>query len=399
MNTATQPATKVSKAIGSPADAWPLVSIGELMQRSRVPATVEPDENYQEITVKLWGRGVVQRRSVSGSEIAGTRYLARTDQFIISRIDARNGASGLVTPSLDGAIVTNDFPLFDLDQTKILPRYVHWLGKTKRFIDDCIRASEGTTNRVRLKEDRFLRLSVPVPSLNEQRRIAARIDELVTKIDQACELTEQATSDINDLTYEMIREDELSNPNYRLLENLVSLKPADVHVDAEQKYQFAGVYCFGRGVFKGVAKLGKEFRYPKLSRLQTNDFVYPKLMAWEGAFGVVPQACNGMYVSTEYPVFKIDESEILPEVLHAVFKQPQTWEAVAGGSTGTNLRRRRLKPQDFLAFKIHVPSKSVQEKVRLINQKLAECSIQTEVKSRLDALIPSILDLAFKGEL
>ena len=31
-----------------------------------------------------------------------------------------------------------------------------------------------------------------------------------------------------------------------------------------------------------------------LTRLRAGDFVYPKLMAWEGAFGVVPPECEGI---------------------------------------------------------------------------------------------------------
>ena len=31
-------------------------------------------------------------------------------------------------------------------------------------------------------------------------------------------------------------------------------RDCDVAVDAEESYQFAGVYCFGRGVFRGQEK-------------------------------------------------------------------------------------------------------------------------------------------------
>lgn len=47
---------------------------------------------------------------------------------------------------------------------------VDWLTKTRDFVDLCLRASEGTTNRVRLKEDRFLALEIPLPPLAGQRR-------------------------------------------------------------------------------------------------------------------------------------------------------------------------------------------------------------------------------------
>ena len=86
---------------------------------------------------------------------------------------------------LDGAVVTNDFPLFDVTSERIDPAFLGWLTKTRDFVELCQRASEGTTNRVRLQEDRFLALEIPLPPLAEQRRIVARIEELAAKIEEA----------------------------------------------------------------------------------------------------------------------------------------------------------------------------------------------------------------------
>jgi hypothetical protein len=107
------------------------------------------------VTVRLWGNGVTERGRVLGAEVSGRRFRARSGQFIASRIDARNGAMGLVPESLEGAIVTHDFPLFDLDRTRLEPAFLGWLCRTGGFVDLCRRASEGTTDRVRLKEAEF----------------------------------------------------------------------------------------------------------------------------------------------------------------------------------------------------------------------------------------------------
>jgi type I restriction enzyme S subunit len=73
---------------------WPRVRLGEVLRRSAETVTISPEAEYREITVKLWGKGVVLRRAVSGTEIASDRrFLAKASQFILSRIDARNGAS------------------------------------------------------------------------------------------------------------------------------------------------------------------------------------------------------------------------------------------------------------------------------------------------------------------
>ena len=96
--------------------SWPKVRLAEVLRRSVETILPSPETDYREITVRLWGKGAVLRRIASGANLAGgRRFVARSGQLILSRIDARNGAIALVPDELDGALVTNDFPLFDPD--------------------------------------------------------------------------------------------------------------------------------------------------------------------------------------------------------------------------------------------------------------------------------------------
>jgi restriction endonuclease S subunit len=85
----------------------------------------------------------------------------------------------------DEAIVTNDFPVFNVVENRLLPTYLGWMCRTASFVEECKRASEGTTNRVRLQEDKFLAREIPLPPLAEQRRVVARIEELAAQIHEA----------------------------------------------------------------------------------------------------------------------------------------------------------------------------------------------------------------------
>ncbi|MEH1862082.1 MAG: N-6 DNA methylase [Nostoc sp.] len=156
---------------------------------------INPTEKYKQVTVKIWGKGVVERNEVTGAKIAASKRLkVHYGQFILSRIDARHGAFGLIPNSLDGAVITNDFPVFTPNSQKILPQFLDWMSKTKDFIELCKAASEGTTNRVRLKEDKFLSMKIPLPAIEEQRRIVARVEELVGKFEEVRSLRQQVTS-------------------------------------------------------------------------------------------------------------------------------------------------------------------------------------------------------------
>jgi len=380
---------------------WPLVPLWEILTKSEEWIGIKPDERYREVTVRLWGKGVVLRREAAGSEIvADKRLVVHAQQFILSRIDARNGAFGLVPDSLDGAVVSNDFPVFTSNPSRILPSFLGWMSRTSSFVDVCRAASEGTTNRVRLKEDRFLATKISLPPFPEQQRIVVRIEELAAKIEEARGLRRQAVSGCDALCRSIIFEQSNGISRPTPMRELVRLKETDVVVRGDEMYLFEGVYCFGGGVFKGQCKSGMEFPYTRLTRLRSGNFVYPKLMAWEGALGVVPPECDSLVVSPEFPVFEIDESQVLWETLDVYFRTPSVWPILSAASTGTNVRRKRLNPADFLSFEMPLPPMSTQLLLREVKAKVDALErLQTETAAELDALLPSVLDKAFKGEL
>ena len=158
---------------------WPNVALGEVLTKSDDWILIDPECEYKEVTVRNRGQGAVLRRIVTGAEIAGTRRMrVHHRQFIVSRIDARHGSSGVIPAELEGAIVTNDFPVFECDTSVLLPEYLGWYTKTPRFVDECRHASEGSTNRVRLKELAFLEITMSLPPIEEQRRVVEKLNRL-----------------------------------------------------------------------------------------------------------------------------------------------------------------------------------------------------------------------------
>lgn len=162
---------------------WPMIPLSEVLTRHDDRVNLDPDSEYRQITVRLWGKGLTQRTFVKGSTIAAvTQNRVKTGQFLISKIDARHGAFGLVPPELNGAVVSGDFPSFDVNADRALPDIINWISKTDWFVALCKRASEGSTNRVRLKEDRFLNQKIPLPPINIQRSIVAQLDGVAARL-------------------------------------------------------------------------------------------------------------------------------------------------------------------------------------------------------------------------
>jgi type I restriction enzyme S subunit len=378
---------------------WPSVPLARIatpIERAEVPVT---GNSYRQVGVKLWGVGAYERETIDGG---GTQYKAlsrvEADDIIVNKIWARNGSVAVVPTNLAGCYVSGEFPTFTPISDKLDPRWFHWITKTRFFWDQCDAKSRGTSGKNRIRPERFLEIEIPLPPLPEQRRIVARIEELAAKINEARGLRDESGEGIENLCRAVITHD----PNAKVtpMRELVSLRSPDVTVQQDESYQFAGVYCFGRGVFRAQIKSGMEFAYQKLTRLKAGNFVYPKLMAWEGALGVVPPECDGCVVSTEFPVFEVLEDQVLPEVLDTYFRSPSVWPEISGSSTGTNVRRRRLNPRDFLNYKMPLPSRATQERLRRVRAQMdALKNLQAKTAAELDALLPSILDKAFKGEL
>ena len=151
---------------------WRVIKLGDILDQSRELAVIQDCEQYKQITVKLYGNGAKLRGILDGHEIkTRPQFIAREGQLIMSRIDARNGAFALVPSELDGAIVTQDFPLFNIGEEFILKEYMPILMQSREFISVCQNSSKGTTNRKRLKEAILLQEVIHVPPLEVQHSI------------------------------------------------------------------------------------------------------------------------------------------------------------------------------------------------------------------------------------
>ncbi|MEG1738749.1 MAG: restriction endonuclease subunit S, partial [Odoribacter sp.] len=136
---------------------YPLVRIDEFLKRNKTGIEIDNDEYYKRATIKVRNGGVFLRDNEIGSKI-GTKnqFVINEGQFLLSKIDARNGAFGVVPAELDRGIITGNFWTFDVDYSKVNPYYLSLVVTTPEFIQFCEQASNGTTNRHYLQEPLFL---------------------------------------------------------------------------------------------------------------------------------------------------------------------------------------------------------------------------------------------------
>lgn len=163
--------------------------IGDFLKRIKRPIDLIDDKEYKLVTIKLHHNGVTLRGTKKGSEIKSKMYEVKAGDFILSGIDARNGAFGIVPEELDGAIVTNDFWYFDIDEEIIDKHFFLELTATEWFDEICKKGSDGTTQRIRLQKDKFFNQTINLPDRSEQ-------DKLLTVFKSRKKLTEKLSARI-----------------------------------------------------------------------------------------------------------------------------------------------------------------------------------------------------------
>lgn len=380
------------------AKKWPLVQLGEVLKvRREVPDHNDLIFGKMKIVSKIsFESGVIELRQDGNTKTSMIQIMP--GDLVLSGINAAKGAIAIYDcNNKDPIAATIHYSSYSVKANKVDTKFLWWYFRSNTF-REILEIELPNGIKTELKASRLLALSIPLPPLAEQQRIVARIEALSSQIARAKQLQQEIATEAEGLCLSLISKDREATqvPMSELLE----LKRPDVEVRPDEIYQFAGVYSFGRGVFKGVKRLGMEFSYTHLSTLKTNDFVYPKLMAWEGAMAIVPPEYDGYVVSTEFPVFRVKENRVLPETLATYFKNPAIWPKISGVSTGTNVRRRRLNPKEFLRYNFTLPSMQTQVQLREIRVKVA-CIIndQLGLVRNLESLMPSILAKAFKGEL
>lgn len=375
---------------------WPSVPLGELLSPSVDRILLDPDETYTQVTARLWGKGLALRGLVKGAEIAATQQnRVSTNQFVISKIDARHGAFGIVPTELDGAVVSNDFPAFNVDTDKALPEYIAWVARTAWFIAICKRASEGSTNRVRLKERRFLTQSIPLPTTAEQQGIVARLDHaaeaVVARGNQATEVAAEVEAALRAAFSRIIAD----APRVAMAE-IAPLVRRPVVVDLDAFYPELGVRSFGKGTFHKPALPGIEVGSKKLFTVEAGDLVFNIVFAWEGAVAVAASSDAGRVGSHRFLTCVPDPGRATSEFLRFWFLGEEGMLALGQASPGGAGRNRTLGIKALEAIKVPVPSLDAQLWFDSLQAKArAAKAAQTEATVHLEQLLPAMLHEVF----
>lgn len=159
----------------------PRVQLKELLEPVSRPVVLEEGRTYRRVTVKLYGKGVLLRDRVTVDDVKGDKWFqVKEGDLIFSKIDARNGAFGIIPEALDGGVVTNEFPTFTVKHTEYHSALLAALLTTEQFYGQIEAKVSGASGRRRLEAEQLLEMEVPLCAYDDQSKIAAELERLST---------------------------------------------------------------------------------------------------------------------------------------------------------------------------------------------------------------------------
>lgn len=380
--------------------AWPPTPLSRALRQVEDVVHLEDKKQYQQVTVSLHGRGLRLRQVVKGADVKTKRqFRVRTGQFVYSRIDARNGAFGLVPPELDGAVVSNDFPVFDVEGKVADPKFIAYLAQSRWFISQCEDPSRGVTNRQRLAEDLLLSLEVPLPPVDEQHRVVEKIDAVATRMAEAQRLRESVEEEREEMLRAFARELAKDVPR-RPMQQVAPVTRRPVKVEKGAMYPELGIRSFGRGTFHKPAISGANLGRKRLFHIHPGDLVFSNVFSWEGAIAVAKDEDEGRVGSHRFITCVPDPALATAEFLRSWLLTDEGMSYILEASPGAAGRNRTLGLKKLMAIPVPLPPLEAQQRLTQLSRHLAAAQqTQTTVAEELKSMMPAVLDLAFRGEL
>ena len=151
--------------------------------------------DWQAITIKFSGEVLPRYRA---EVFKGAMFAAYPGDLVFSKIDARNGAVGLIPASITKAAVTPEYPVFTHRPDQLRPTFLNHLLRAEHFKVDLQSKASGTSGRKRVTPEGFLSLEVPVPTLDEQDALVTAYVEALTRaaqLEQESDAIERAVWD------------------------------------------------------------------------------------------------------------------------------------------------------------------------------------------------------------
>ncbi|MFK5950480.1 MAG: restriction endonuclease subunit S, partial [Methylococcales bacterium] len=150
------------------------------------------DETYELITVKRRNGGIVSRGMFKGKDVlVKNQFQLKKGQFVISKRQIVHGACGMVPERLEGAILSNEYDVFEANQKHLDIQYFNLFATTLEMRKAFFRNSDGVhIEKLLFKTQSWLKTKLQLPCVDEQLKILGFVKALDKKIELAAKQIE-----------------------------------------------------------------------------------------------------------------------------------------------------------------------------------------------------------------
>jgi len=380
---------------------WRWVRLGEVIQYIGNGTTAKQNKD---------GRGtpVTRMETIANEIIDSTRvgYIDNPDETLLKKYRLTPGDILFSHINSDPhlgktALYEGDPPILihGMNLLRVVPRkealsskYLNFLFRHYRNAGYFLEIAQRAIGQSSINQKKMRDLLIPLPPLEEQRRIVARIEELMSRVREARRLRQEALEDTERL-WQSVLSETFPQPGSDLPEGWRWVRLGEVFCLRNGKFIRGGNLSAGGGIpVYGANGLLGFTATPLLTQGKT---IVIGRVGTCGAVNVVEAPCwisdNAMYVSQWHTDCDIEYIALaLRSIDLSTFAKKGTQPSISQEAVYTALIP--LPPLDEQR-RIVAHLEAVQEKIRALK------SAQSEMDKDLNRLEQAILDKAFRGEL
>ncbi|MDZ8258171.1 restriction endonuclease subunit S [Nostoc sp. ChiQUE01b] len=253
---------------------------------------------------------------------------------------------------------------------------------------------------VRKRQDgSFEELPELPPPLNEQRRIVVLVEELVGKVEEVRSVRNEIIQDFHGVLLSAYHK-LIEGAEYLPMKFVAPLQRRTVEIELSKNYPELGIRSFGKGTFHKPVLSGAEVGTKKIFRIEVNDLLFQIVFAWEGAVAVAQPEDHGYFGSHRFLTCIPQSGIATSSFLCFHFLTEKGLEDLGKASPGGAGRNRTLGLKGLENIQVPIPPFEKQLWFDNLKFKIDTMKrLREQAMKELDALLLSILDKAFKGEL
>lgn len=374
-----------------------MVALSDVAPIQRRPVETTPGNNYPLLAVRSFGRGTFCKPPLEGDEITWQNlFQVRAGDLLFSNIKAWEGAVAIVANDDDGRYCSHRYITCVADESQVLPAFLGYYFRTPQAVWQLAQASPGSADRNRtLSMTALKRIPVPLPSLEDQRRIVARLEQ-VERMVQARQAAIEAMDAEAEAMLRSVFDSLIDGAPLRPMAEVAPLVRRPVETDPDGVYPEIGARSFGRGTFHKPDLVGAELTWQQLFEVRAGDILISNIKAWEGAIAVADKSDDHRFASHRYlTCVPVDGLATAPFICRYLLSK-EGLSQVQAASPGSADRNRTLSQKGLMAIQVPTPSIDKQLWFDRLQAKVREIRAIRERAARdADALLPAMLHEIF----